>query len=131
LERSWHHALEELDKKGKKGPVLSLLRSGRKLSQVVRFHLADMLDRYELKKKRGRPRGPSYDISDAERTALYARNQVRGLIKGGMKARDAIAKVAKEIKMSENKVANAYGGRRGSTRRVMQRMPKPTKPSKG
>jgi hypothetical protein len=70
-------------------------------------------------------------MSDAERAALHARDQVRDLVKGGMKSRDAIPKVAEKLKMSENKVANAYGGRRGSTRRVMQRMPKPTKPSKG
>ena len=127
----WYYALEELDKGGKKGPFLNLLRSNWKLPPDVRFHIADMLERYELKKKRGRPRVPSYDRSDAERTAIYVRDRVRDLIKEGMKAGDAIAKVAEENKMLESTVDNAYGGRRGSSRRVKKRMPTPTKPSKG
>jgi hypothetical protein len=127
----WYYALEELDINGNKNQLLTLLQSNWKLSPNVRFHIADMLERSDLKRKRGRPRVPSYDRSVAERNVIYVIAQVRDLIKGGMKARDAIAKVAKENKMVENTVANACGGRRGSTRRVTRRMPKPTKPPKG
>jgi hypothetical protein len=122
-EWAWYNALEELDKKGKKDLLLSLLRSSSSLSLGVRLDIADLLERHDLKKKRGRPRVPSYEMSDAERNALNLRDRVRELVNnGGMKSRDAIAKVAKENKMSEDSVANAYGGRRGSTRRLMQRM---------
>jgi hypothetical protein len=130
IDRFWYQALEELDKKGNKRQLVSLLRSGRP-SDVVSFHIADLLERYELRKKRGRPRVPSYDMSDAERNGLRMREQVRDLIKGGMKAGNAIAKVAQENTKSAHTVANAHGGRRGSTRRVRQRMPKPTKSSEG
>jgi hypothetical protein len=129
MNRFWYQALEELDKKGDKRQLVSLLRSGRP-SDVISFHIADLLERHELGKKRGRPRVPSYDMSDAERNVLRMREQVRELIKGGMKAGDAIAKVAQENKKSAHTVANAHG-RRGSTRRVRQRMPKPTKSSEG
>jgi hypothetical protein len=129
LEQPWYHALEEVDKNGNKGSLVSLLKSGRP-SDVVSFHIGDMLDRHELTKKPGRQREPSYTLSDAEFTSLYVRAEVDDLVKGGMNSKEAIAKVAEKNKMSENTVANAYGGRRGSTRRVMQRRPKPTKPSK-
>jgi hypothetical protein len=130
MNRFWYRALEELDKKGDKRQLVSLLRSGRP-SDVVSFHIADLLERYDLGKKRGRPRVPSYDMSDAERKVLRMKEQVGDLIKGGMKAENAIAKVAQENKMSAHTVANAHGGRRGSTRRLKQRMPKPTKSSEG
>jgi hypothetical protein len=107
----WCNALEELDKKGNKDPLLSLLRSRNSLSHNVRLHIADLLERHDLKKKRGRPRDPSYKMSDAEWTALHVSDQVRNLIKGGMTAKDAKAKVAEENNMSENTVANAYEGR--------------------
>jgi hypothetical protein len=130
LERLWYDALLKLDKNQDTGPLVSLLQSGRP-SDVVSFHIGDVFTRYDLRKKHGRPRVPSYDMSDAERTALRVSDQVRDLAKGGMKVKDAIAKVAEENKMAETTVANAYAGRRGSTRRVRQRMLKPTKPSKG
>jgi hypothetical protein len=120
-EWDWYKALEELEKEGKKGLLLSLLRSSKELSRAVRVHLVDLLERYDFKKKRGRPRGPSYVRSDAECTALNVREQVRDLTKGGMSAKEAIARVAKDNNMSEDTVANAYEGRRGSTRRK-QRM---------
>jgi hypothetical protein len=121
-EWSWVNALEELDKNGDKSYLLSLLRSTNSLSHSVRLHIADLIERHDLRKKRGRPRDPSYKMSDAECTALHVSDQVRNLIKGGMTAKDAKAKVAEENNMSENTVANAYEGRRGSTRRVKQRM---------
>jgi hypothetical protein len=131
LEGRWYDALLELDKKGEKGPLVSLLQSGRPPSAVVSFHIGDVFNRYELKNKPGRPRVPSYTVSDKEHTALYVSARVDDLVKGGMKRSDAVAKVAKENKMSENTVANAHEGRRGSGRRFNQRRPKPTKPSKG
>jgi hypothetical protein len=47
-------------------------------------------------------------MSDAERNALNVTERVRELVNnGGMKSRDAIAKVAEENNMSEDSVANA------------------------
>jgi hypothetical protein len=131
LKRSWYHTLEELDKYENKRPLVSLLQSGQELPSDFCFHLGDLLDRHVLRRKRGRPRTPSYATSNAERIALHVSGQVRDLVRGGMKVKDATAKVAEENNMSETTVANAYAGRRGSSRRVRRRMLKLTKPSKG
>jgi hypothetical protein len=126
----WYKALERIDNNGDKGLLVFLLKWGPRVTRVVQFHIGDMLDRKNLRNKPGRPRVPSYTLSESEFAVAYMSAKVEDLIKGGMNFDDAVAKVAEETNMSENTVANAYGGRRGSTRRVMQRRPKPMKPSK-
>jgi hypothetical protein len=46
----WVRALEAVDKRGDKGPLLSLLRSECDLPREARIYLADLLDRHQLKK---------------------------------------------------------------------------------
>jgi hypothetical protein len=126
----WYEALEDIDKRGNNESLLKLILSDREMPRDFRYHLWDLLDRHDLKKKRGRPRLPSYDRSLAEVRVFWAISYVRKYVKDDrMKVRDAVAKAAAQLDISENVVANAYAGRRGSTRRLMQREPKPTKPS--
>jgi hypothetical protein len=126
----WYEALEDIDKRGNKDALVKLLQSDREMPRGFRYPLGDLLDRHKLKKKRGRPRLPSYDRSLAEVRVFWAITYARTYVKDDrMKVRDAIAKAAAQFDMSENVVANAYAGRRGSMRRVARREPKPTKPS--
>ena len=126
---SWVAAIEVLDTKDDKKPLLNLLRSKAPLSDDVRWFIADLLERYDLNRnKRGRPRTPAYDRTESdammelgiERVGRYMEY---GRLKTdpGLSAQDAIAKAAKELMLGEDELANAFNGKRGSLRRFKER----------
>jgi hypothetical protein len=113
----WIDAIEQIDRHGKKGPLMALLRS--QLGEVGKY-LADLIDRYELVPPKHRPRTPAYDRSKAEAKLGLAIETVRIYCKS-MPVKEAIAKAAEEFSLEENTLANAYQGRRGSSRRIKKR----------
>ena len=77
---AWITALEAIDRKGDKEPLLNFLKSNRELSRDARIYLADLLARYQLKKKRGGQTKPAYDRSEAEEMLALGINAVRYLV---------------------------------------------------
>jgi len=119
----WYLALEDIDKRGDKTALLKLLRSGE-MPATIGHHLADLLERYQLRRRPGRQRTPSYDRSDSEAVLLIAIDEVRARVKKGMKVSDAITEVAKGYtwcRLSEDTLALAYAGQLGNMRRIGKR----------
>ena len=120
----WVAALEAIDKHGKKAPLLDLLNSEHDMPREARRHLAHLLDRYQLKKKRGGQSTASYDMSDAEVTLFWDVKVVNKLIDNGMSTKDALDKVAERRGPDYLEIlGNAQHGSRGSTNRMNKRRP--------
>jgi hypothetical protein len=79
------------------------------------------MERYQLRRRPGRQRTPSYDRSDAEAVLLIATDEVHAQVKKGVKVSDAIDEVAKGYawcRLSARTLALAYAGKLGSMRRI-------------
>jgi hypothetical protein len=117
----WADAIEAIDKDGDKEPLKDLLKSEFELTPKARFFLADMIDRYQLKPKRGRKATPAYDRSRADRILELAIEDLfthRGDIDTALKE---VARRYNTYGITEKKLKNAFEGRRGSTRRMKAR----------
>lgn len=121
----WVTALQAIDKRADKKPLLNLLKSDRDLSKDVRLYLADLLERYELKKPKHRPPTPAYDRTDADAMLLTGVQRTRDYVNSGMSVKDALAKASKQSCIPLELLGNAYEGRRGSTRRMRTRRTRP------
>lgn len=120
----WVDALEEIDKKDDKKSLLALLRSNLELTPDARWFLADLLERYDLRRPNHSPRVPAYDRSPAESIIFNAKRRVKELVKEkGLKVSEALEKVAIEYSLPTETLALAYNDRRGSTRRLRRRLP--------
>ena len=117
----WITAIEAIDKRGDKTPLLALLKSQHDLSPEVRFYLADLLERHELKKPPHRPRTPAYDRTAADAALELAVRRVRDYKSGGMGIERALERVSTEHSIPLEVLGNAYEGRRGSTNRAKRR----------
>ena len=63
----WLNACEAIDQRGDKEPLIACLKDANlELSHDVRWYLADLLGRYQLKRKRGARAVPAYDFSHAD-----------------------------------------------------------------
>jgi hypothetical protein len=119
-------ALEQLDKRGDKAPLVALLKSDRELPPDGRAFLADLIERYELRRPAHRQRAPAYDRTPAESRLAQAKESVQAYRTSGMSVKDALAKAAKEHSIGENTLVNSWSGRRGSSRRKKKRHPPQT-----
>jgi hypothetical protein len=117
----WIDALEHVDKRGDKGPLIALLKSQRALPRLARVYLADLIERYELRRPAHRPRTPAYVLSNAESRLTLAKEHVRAHRASGMSYKDAVAAAAKDWSIGENMLATFCAGRRGSSRRMKKR----------
>jgi hypothetical protein len=65
--QAWIGALMAIDFHGDKEPLIQLLKKNTEMNAKAAWHLADLLDRYNLTKlqNRGRKRTPSYDYPPA------------------------------------------------------------------
>jgi hypothetical protein len=119
----WVTALDAVDKRGDKEPLLKLLRSEHDLPREARVYLADLLARHQLKKKRGGQSVPAYDRTDADQRLLLAIEDVRRLRKKRVSVKEALDRVSESHGISPEVLATEYRGSRGSTRRMMKRRP--------
>jgi hypothetical protein len=117
----WIDALEQVDKRDDKGPLIALLKSQHELPCLARVYLADLIERYELTRPPHRPRTPAYDLSTAESRLTLAKEDVRAHQARGMSFKDAVETAAKDWSTGENKLATFCAGRRGSSRRMKKR----------
>jgi hypothetical protein len=118
---AWVDAIEAIDKRGDKEQLTSLLKSDFKLTPKARLFLADMIDRYQLKPKRGRKPTPAYHRSPVEWRLECAIEDVRAHRGEIDVALREIAQRYAEYGITEKKLKNAFEGRRGSTRRMKAR----------
>jgi hypothetical protein len=121
IEEEWITAIEAVDKRGDKIPLVALLKSQSDLSPEVRFYLADLLERNELKKPPHRPRTPAYDRTAADAALEWAVQRVRDYRSGGMGIERALERVSTEHSIPLEILGNAYEGKRGSTNRARRR----------
>jgi hypothetical protein len=130
----WCEAFHLLDRYGDKSVLLNLLREvatgiSAPPSPGILWHLADLLDRHQLKRWPGKRRTPSYNRTAKEYYMYQAVRQVREAVRGGESEKSALAKYAKINGLDEkeeNRLALACRGRLGSMRRVRKRQRKGT-----
>jgi hypothetical protein len=115
---AWALAVEAIDQRGDKSPLMKLLRSADPLPPEGRAFIADLLDRHELKKKTlGRPRLPIYDRSLIEAVLLIGIQRIQEYREKGMDIENAVHFAAKEFALEPKKLLDAYIGKRGASRR--------------
>jgi hypothetical protein len=119
--QEWIEAIEAIDVKRDKSKLIGLLRSDSPLSRSARHYLADMLERYQLKRPRGKQRTPAYDRSDAEAMLLLAKEAYREERHQGRSPKEALATAAKRYHLVPDVLKAAVEGRRGSSRRARKR----------
>jgi hypothetical protein len=82
------------------------------MTDEARNFIADLLDRYNLKPKRGQQKTPAYTESEAEQALLMACSAVKALVNEGHSVRKAVEKVAKQRGIRERTLSYAYAGKR-------------------
>ncbi len=112
----WVDAIAAMDQRGDREPLLELLRPV--VPPDAYPHVADMLVRYQ---RRQRPR-PSYDLPPKEAQLYVARNFARDLVRDGASVQSALATAANAFGLPPERVAVAYGGKRGSMQRAMRKL---------
>jgi hypothetical protein len=122
-DKPWVEALEAVDSGANKGPLLELLCGESPLSSSARWHLADLLDRYKLARRRGKPRTPSYDLPPAlqklERGKLYYQ-----YFRHGRKNKDkAVELAAARCEANPETLRSFIDNKLSSARAVRKRMP--------
>jgi hypothetical protein len=117
--QDWIEALEAIDVRGDKSRLIELLRSDMPLPDSSRRYLADLIERYELKRPRGGRSTPAYDRSGAEAMLLLAKEEIEYERRhNGKTTKQAIDEVAKALQLNSEIVRNFIEGRRGSSRRA-------------
>jgi hypothetical protein len=116
----WLGALLDIDKRGDKKRLLQLLRCKTPIPAEARWHIADLLERYELHRPRGGRATPSYDRSPAE-TLLEAANEAVSLREEGQTLDAAIEENARLYGVDPKKLRKYRAGKRSSSRRMKKR----------
>jgi hypothetical protein len=112
----WYRALVALDKRGDKSALVALLRGEGELPPSIRRHIADLLERYQLKRRAGKQRTPSYDLTPTEAALALAIAEVRER-PAKMSVTEAVMRSAKHNGVNPDTLAAAYSGKLGSWRR--------------
>ena len=96
-------------------PLIKLLKSGQPPQEVC-IYLADLLERYQLKRIRGGNRAtPRYDLSKKNLEISAAIIEMRRLRARGLSYDDALQEAHKRYNVTMDQLTDAY--RRGSVRR--------------
>jgi hypothetical protein len=119
----WLMALEAIDKRADKAPLINLLKSDCSLPRSIRWYLADLLRRYALRKLRGAQATPAYDRTFTEAKLEWAHLLMLEYIEQGKSVREAGEQAAKERAVPEQHLDDYHKGRRTSTRRMKQHRP--------
>jgi len=121
----WIMALEAIDKRGDKTPLLALLRSKRKLLDKVRSYLADLIDRYQFVKKRGGKLTPEYNRTENNAILELGIIQVKGLVKRGKRVKDALEEISESLGVQLSTLESAHSGKHTSFRRRIKKRSRP------
>jgi hypothetical protein len=119
----WLMAFDDVDKGRDNGRLLDLLKSEHDLPREARIYLADLLERHQLKKKRGAQSVPAYDRTYTELRLSLAIEDVRRLRESRVSVKDALDRVSKSRGIPPEVLASAHRGSLGSIRRMRKRRP--------
>lgn len=124
--RPWIEAFEAIDSpRSNKGPLVELLRANVRMPWPAPWHLADLLERYDLKRPRGNQKEvASYDYSEAWAKLIRGKQYFKHY-KNQMTRDDAIRKAAQKVGIKVGTLRNYIDGRNTSTRRLAKRRPPP------
>jgi hypothetical protein len=115
----WYIALEKLDSSGDKKPLLDLFKSDQELSPIIRHHIADLLERYTLKRPAGKQATPSYDFSGTNVRLWLKIDAMRSDVENRqMSVEDAAEKYATNQFPVETLI-DAYQGKHGGFARAL------------
>jgi uncharacterized protein YoaH (UPF0181 family) len=107
----WVDAIEAIDLSGDKKPLLELLTSGQSPPEAARLLLADLLTRYQLKRRRGRQQVPVYKFTKQTVALQKAKEHYGKLLKTGVSRNEALKRVAKESRVSKRTTQNYIDGK--------------------
>jgi hypothetical protein len=111
----WMRAVNRAGELGKTDYLVELLESDTPLGPWARKILADLLDRHNLRKKRGKPRLPFNRVNLTEMRMANAVECARLLKQEGHP--DPTGEAARRFKWQKDSVDAAIQGKRGSARR--------------
>jgi hypothetical protein len=105
----WIKAIREVDQSGRQDKLLALLRSPFSISPIARFHLADLIERYGLKKRKaGRMRVPAYeDGSKAGLKTEFAVHWFKRFRQKGLTRAEAITDASRQAQVDERTIVMA------------------------
>ena len=124
---TWVAALEAIDKRDDKEPLIAILKSEQVLPHAARVYLADLLDRYQLKRKKGGQSTAAYDRTDADRIFELANARANELIECGLTTEDACNKAARDFGIPDrgkdgvSMLLDFRAGKRGGSARMKKR----------
>jgi hypothetical protein len=110
----WRKAIEE-GEAGDTSGIIKLLRSGESIPQESQSLLADLLERRQLKKKRGAQARPSYELTPEEIKLRRAAYLVQERQHAGATFENAVDEVAHKRNIDPHKLSNFMRGK-GSRR---------------
>jgi hypothetical protein len=114
----WIDALEALDKDGNKAELIGLMKSRYPLPREIRPHIADLLERYELKRPVGPPRKPSYTMSETDIALSIADVEVNELLAAKeWTLADAIEEIAEQRGIKAKTLRDHHAKQRRSQRK--------------
>lgn len=125
LTQAWIAALQAIDLHGDKEPLIQLLKKNTEINAKAAWHLADLLDRYNLTKLRGGQRTPSYDYPPALRKLIQAQKYYKRYVARGMSKDRAFEQAASTCGVKEEQLRDLVSGKYASARRVQKRKPRP------
>jgi hypothetical protein len=110
---------QDIDLKGHQ--LIELLRSDTPLDRDSRWYLADMLERYRLKRRRGKQQKPNFEFSSLD----WAKETARNYVNQGMNPEEAWAGAARAVGLpdSETLLENYRKGKNTSQRKQRKRRP--------
>jgi hypothetical protein len=116
---AWYEALEAIDVRGDKEPLVRLLQSGQVPPPSICFYIGDLLDRYALKRRKARPRLPGYLRTPEQIKLVTAVIEVHEQVhRYRAELAVALKQVAEEKGLSEETLNAAYQGQHGGLNRV-------------
>lgn len=120
----WIVAFTALDQRRDKAPLIKLLKDNAPMPWPVPWHLADLLRRYNLVKRRGNQKEvPSYDYSAATAKLIRAKRYFKHYIFKQISKETALAKAADKCDLNVETLRTFLEGRSTSARRQAKRRP--------
>ena len=119
----WIDALLSIDRHADVKPLVALLKSNSPIPKDARWYVADLLERYQLKRKRGGKRTPAYDRSEAETWLIWAKEAVNQMTQDGTRKADAIERAARTYGVDSETLRSFLAGKHSSARRIAKRRP--------
>ncbi len=126
----WIDALRAVDRDLDAAPLADLLKSGSPMPADARWFVADLLERYKLKRPRGGQRTPAYDLSEAGRRLAWAKELVRQEVANGRGRDDAVELAARVYGVGEEALCAFLQGKHASARRQKKRRPPAAGPAR-